>query len=261
MDYPNDMWQGDFKGDYLMQNGKRCYALSVIDDRTRYCLCANAKSNMQLKGTQESLYLAFKTYGLPKIFLCDNGVPWGSSQSTAITKFEVWLMELSILTIHIRARHPQTQGKVERFNGSFKRERLKFYTPKDLEDAQRQRLEYHDFYNNVRPHCALKLDVPAKHYEPSPRKYPDKIEPWEYESGCDIRTIKSSGYLTYKGQGYYLSEGLGGKQVALKPSNQDGILDILFREFRVAKLNLHEKSINSKRIYLLHDDPRNDKKL
>lgn len=174
MDYPNDMWQGDFKGDYLMQNGKRCYALSVIDDRTRYCLCANAKSNMQLKGTQESLYLAFKTYGLPKIFLCDNGVPWGSSQSTAITKFEVWLMELSILTIHIRARHPQTQGKVERFNGSFKRERLKFYTPKDLEDAQRQRLEYHDFYNNVRPHCALKLDVPAKHYEPSPRKYPDK---------------------------------------------------------------------------------------
>ena len=47
-------------------------------------------------------------------------------------------MELGILTIHIRVRHSQTQGKVEKFNGLFKAERLKFYTLHDLSDADSQ---------------------------------------------------------------------------------------------------------------------------
>lgn len=257
---PNDMWQGDFKGNYLMRNQERCNPLSIVDDHSRYCLCADAKKDMQYAGTRESFERTFRTYGLPKILLCDNGVPWGSSQSGSITRFEVWLMELGILTIHIRVRHPQTQGKVERFNRSFKDERLKFYTPTDLADANRQRLEYREFYNNKRPHYALGLDVPAAHYVASERKYPDKIEEWEYEPNSEIRKVKSSGYISYNGQGYYLSEGLGNKEVAIIPSKQDGVLNIIFRQYRVAKLDLRENMIISRRIYLLHDDPRNEGK-
>lgn len=257
-DAPNDMWQADFKGDYAMHDGNRCYPLSIVDDCSRFCLNADANEDMRLPGTRESFRRTFQTYGLPKILLCDNGVPWGSSQTTSITAFEAWMMELGILVIHIRARHPQTQGKVERFNGSFKQEYLKFHIPANLEDAQQQREQYRQFYNFERPHHALDLKVPASCYHSSERAYPEKIAEWEYETGSDVRKVKSSGYLTYGGQAYYLSEGLGGKTVALRPSQKDGIMNVIFREFRVAQIDTRENSIISRRIYLRYDDPRLD---
>ena len=256
-DAPNDMWQADFKGDFLLHNGVRCYPLSILDDHSRACLCADAKENTQLNNTKSSFINTFRNFGLPKSILCDNGTPWGSSQSTSITAFEVWLMEQGVLTMHIRPRHPQTQGKVERFNGSYKRERLAFYTPLDLTDAQKCRMEYMDFYNNIRPHEALGMKKPSQLYMPSNRQYQENIPEWEYESGGELRKVKSSGYLTYKGQGYYLSEGLGGKEVMLYPDIQrDGVMNIVFRQFVVAKLSLEDRTIRSRRIYLLHDDPR-----
>ena len=256
-DQPNDMWQADFKGNFLLGDGKRCYPLSILDDCSRYCLCADAKQNEQLLGTKESFIRTFRTFGLPKVLLCDNGNPWGCSQSTSITRFEVWLMELGVLTMHIRSHHPQCQGKVERFNGSFKRERLQFYTPTDMADAQRFREEYREFYNNVRPHEALNMDVPAQHYVPSQRGYSETIAPWEYESGGELRRVKHTGYLSYGGQGYYLSEGLGDKEVMLYPDPaRDGVLEVVFREFVVARLSLRDHTIRSRRVYLRHDDPR-----
>lgn len=256
-DAPNDMWQADFKGNFLMVDGKRCHPLSIIDDHSRHCLCADAKENEQLFSTKDSFIKTFKAFGLPKSILCDNGSPWGSSQSTSITRFEVWLMELGVLTLHIRDHYPQCQGKVERFNGSYKRERLNFYVPKNIADAQRCREEYMDFYNNVRPHEALGMDTPAEHYSPSEREYSDFIPAWEYEAGGELRRVKSTGYLTFGGQGYYLSEGLGDKEVMLFPcSDQDGVFDVVFREFVVAKLSVRDHSIRSRRVYLRHDDPR-----
>lgn len=256
-DEPNDMWQADFKGDFLLQNNQRCFPLSIIDDCSRFCICADAKENVRFNGTKASFEAAFRAYGLPKVLLCDNGNPWGSSQTSSITRFEVWLMEHAVLPIHIRIRHPQTQGKVERFNGSYKQERLKFYIPKDMVDAQACREEYQNFYNNRRPHHALKLDVPKKHYTPSTRQYDEKIQNWDYEAGGESRIIKSTGYLTYHGQGYYLSEGLGEKTVHLYPSPSDeDIINIVFREFIVAKLDIKANTIINRRIYLRHGDPR-----
>lgn len=253
---PNVMLQVDFKGNFEMRNGVRCHPLSVLDDRSRFCLCGDAKANEQTGGVKESFTQMFRQYGLPHSILCDNGTPWGASQSYSITKFEVWLMELGVLTTHIRPKRPQTQGKIERFNGSYKRERLAFYTPKDLEDAQRCREEYRDFYNNRRPHCALDLDTPAQHYIPSDKPFPESIKRWQYAEGTAVRAIKKSGYLTFEGHGYYLSEGLANKEVAILPTEKDGVLDLVFRQFRVAKLDARRNVITSRRIYLLENDPR-----
>ena len=257
---PNEMWQADFKGDFLLQDGKRCYPLSLIDDHSRMCLCADAKPNVQLHGTKESFRKAFETYGLPKTLLCDNGNPWGSSQSTSITKFEVWLMEHDVLTIHIRPVHPQTQGKVERFNGSYKQERLKFYVPKDMADAQKTREEYMHFYNCVRPHFALNLDHPSQHYRPSERKYTDDVPEWDYGHGAILAHVKSSGYFRFNGQGYFLSEGMGDKDVMLRPSaTLKNVFRIVFRDFQIGSLNVENRMVISRKIYRLTDDPRNGK--
>lgn len=253
---PNEMWQMDFKGDFVMQDGNRCYPLSIIDDYSRFCLNADPKPDLKRQGTEESLIATLRAYGKPQIILCDNGNPWGTSQSTGYTGLEVMLMEHDILTIHISPKHPQTQGKVERFNGSYKKEHLAFHLPKDLADAHALRQEYKDFYNQERPHYALQLDTPAKHYTPSPRPFQETILPWDYPEGLTKRKIKSTGYLTYAGQGYFISEAFGGKQVALRPSSTDGFLNVVFRGFRIARIDLRERTVVSRRAYLLQDDPR-----
>ena len=252
----NMMWQCDFKGNYECGDGNRCHPLSIVDDHSRFCISADAKANEQYEGTAESFLAAFEMHGLPDVLLCDNGNPWGASQSGGVTKFEVWLMELGVLTIHIRPKHPQTQGKVERFNGSFKAERLKFRMPDNLADADIQRQEYRNFYNNERPHHALNLDVPAKHYEPSKRPFTSKIDDWDYGEGYETRIIKKTGYLTYGGQGYFLGEAYRQKTIAIKPSSVDGYLNLYFRQFKIGSINLHENSISSRKIYLIDNDPR-----
>lgn len=248
---PNIMLQADFKGHFAMRNGQRCYPLSIIDDHSRFCLCADALPSTRLVDVKPSFERTFNTFGLPDILLCDNGTPWGSSQSGALTSFEVWLMELDVQTIHIRPGHPQTQGKVERFNGSYKQERLKFYTPEDLEDAMQCREEYRDFYNNVRPHHALGLDVPCEHYTSSPRAMPESITSWEYDSDCEIRQVKRNGFISFLGQGWFLSEGLAGKEIAIVPSDTEDVWNILFRNFRIAQIDLLERVIRSKKIVRL----------
>lgn len=253
---PNVMWQADFKGHYKMGDGTRCHPLSVIDDHSRFCLCADAKPNEKREGVEESFRRMFKEYGLPQILLCDNGNPWGTSQSAGYTLFEIWLMELGILTVHIRPMHPQTQGKTEKFNRSFKDERLKYYIPNDLADAERQRDEYRHFYNHIRPHHALGLDVPAQRYRASERAFDDKIREWEYGPEYELRRIKSTGFLTYGGQGYFLSEGFKGKTIAIKPSSKDGLLNLYYRQFRIGRIDLKERAIVSRKAYLSENDPR-----
>ncbi|MCL2645158.1 MAG: DDE-type integrase/transposase/recombinase [Betaproteobacteria bacterium] len=108
---PNEMWQADFKGHFAMLDGNRCHPLAILDDYSRYCLCIDAKENERYEGTKESFVRVFQRSGMPDTLLCDNGNPWGTAQSTGYTHFEVWLMDLGILTIHGRPRHPQTQGK------------------------------------------------------------------------------------------------------------------------------------------------------
>ena len=197
-DEPNDMWQADFKGHFAMGNGERCHPLNIIDDCTRFNLCSDPLPNETFDGILPSMKRIFETYGLPKVFLCDNGNPWGTVQSTGFTKFEIWLMDLGILTIHGRIHHPQTQGKEERYNRSMTRELLKQTTFKDFDDAWKKCAEYRRFYNEKRPHCALNLETPASKYTPSPRKYIENPEAWEYGAEYKLVKVKSTGNAQYK---------------------------------------------------------------
>jgi len=254
---PNQMWQADFKGYFALGDGQRCYPLSLLDDHSRYCLCADALTNERRAGVQACFERVMREYGQPKILLCDNGNPWGSAQSSGLSGLDIWLMEHSILPMHIRPYTPRTQGKVERFNRSYKAERLKYYLPQDMQDAMRTRLEYQDFYNNIRPHHALGLDVPAAHYRPSDIRFQEEIEEWHYSGKYEVRRIKSTGYLTFATHGYYFSESLGGKEVELRQSERDtDVFFLCYREFRVGKLNIKDQVITSRKAYLIHGDPR-----
>lgn len=255
--YPNEMLQADFKGHFLMKDGKRCHPLNIIDDYSRFSLCCAPLLSETFDDVYAQFERVFKEYGMPFSLLCDNGNPWGTQQSTGFSRFEVKLMELGILVLHGRIRHPQTQGKQERFNGSFTRECLKLNTFENQVDAARKFEEYRIFYNTKRPHQALDMLVPEKIYQPSPLKYPEKTEDWEYPQECTVHSVKSSGYITIKGQGYFLSEAFGDKEIAFRESAKgSNFINLYFRQFQIGQIDIDKRVFTFKKAYLINGDPR-----
>ena len=71
----NQMWQTDFKGDFLLGDGTRCYPLTILDDHSRFSIRIEPKSSTI--GVKESFIQAFEEYGLPDAILSDNGSQFG----------------------------------------------------------------------------------------------------------------------------------------------------------------------------------------
>lgn len=253
---PNEMWQADFKGHFQMLNGQRCHPLNVLDDCSRFCLCTEALLGETFSDVKPVFQRLFVEYGMPFSLLCDNGNPWGTAQSMGYTAFEVWLMELGILTIHGRALHPQTQGKEERYNGSFKRECLKMNTFSDIFDCQKKFNAYRNFYNNVRPHCALGMNAPASVFQRSKRQFPSKISTWEYGQEYQKCKVAMTGYFSYGGHRYFLSEGFRDKEIGVRESRLPGQITLVFRQFRIGRIDLAKRAYTLKSCYLLDNDPR-----
>jgi len=248
-DSSNEMWQADFKGHFAMSDGNRCHPLTVIDDYSRYSLCVDAKENEQRQGVIYSFKRMFDENGLPNSLLCDNGNPWGNSQTTGYTVFEIWLMEYGVLPIHGRVRHPQTQGKDERFNKTLSDELLKHVKIENIVHAQKCFHSFRECYNNERPHEALNMGVPAEFYHTSKRRKPLKTIEWDYPNECVLRKVKSTGYFNFGNQGYFLSEAFSNKTIAVRESSLENCINVYFREFRIARINIKERAFVSRKIY------------
>ena len=252
--HPNELWQADFKGHFQMQNDRRCHPLTILDDHSRYSLCVDAKENERTPGVEASFSRVFEEYGLPDAILCDNGPPWGTSQTTGYTRFEVWLMNRDILPIHGRPNHPQTQGKEERFHRTLKAEVLAQTPIKDLVHAQKEFDQFRNCYNHLRPHNALNLDTPASRYTPASKRLKKISDQWEYPPGYHLRRIKNTGFITFNGQGYFLSEAFGGLTVAIRESSLPNCVNIYYRNFKVARIDVDERVFTSRKIYRLDEN-------
>ena len=163
----NELWQMDFKGDFLLGDGTRCYPFDIMDDHSRYCIQITPKSSAS--GVIDSVTLAFREFGLPNSILSDNGAQFSGFRG-GYTQFERWLMDLDILPIHGRIMHPQTQGKIERFHRTMKAEALRT-TPDNLEHAKKLLNNWRWQYNELRPHEALGMKPPASVYKESARTF------------------------------------------------------------------------------------------
>lgn len=247
---PNELWQVDFKGDFAMLDGNRCHPLTIIDDHSRYSLAIDAKPNHKAVGVSESFNRLFKEYGLPQAILCDNGSPW-KDINNGFTPFEVFLMQLDILPIHGRIYHPQTQGKDERFNRTFKEELLKYKPIENLENAQLCFDSWRDEYNNERPHEALNLDVPAKHYTASKTKLPNAFKEPEYDTNASLGKVNGKGYVKVSDHWYFLSESFKGRYIRMQQTMDESITKLCYGNFQVAKINIRDMVFLSKKIYRL----------
>jgi transposase InsO family protein len=234
---PNELWQMDFKGEFRLTPGSWCYPLTLLDDHSRYSLVLAACGNQRRVTVLEHLQAAFRRYGLPRAMLMDNGPPWGVPQLRGgATKLSVWLMDLDIDVLHGRPYHPQTQGKEERFHRTLSLEVLQGRQFDSLAHAQRRFDPWRKVYNHERPHEALGLAVPATRYVVSQRTYLERPAEFTYDASLRVRRIDREGRLVYGNREYYLSRAFSGRNVGIRPTEEDGVLAVYYRTFRIATL-------------------------
>ena len=241
-DHPNDLWQMDFKGHFAVGQ-QRCHPLVIVDDHSRFSLCLHAFPNEHLEPVRSQLEQVFGAYGLPVAMLCDNGRPWGASDRP-YTKLSAWMIRLGIRVSHGRCRHPQTQGKVERFNRTLKAEALWGRHFEDMTQVQQSLDAWRGVYNLKRPHEALGMAVPASRYQPSPRNLPRTLPPIEYGPGDQVRMVQSNGYIHLRGRTLFLSEAFAGQPVALRPTEQDGLLEVYYCHQKIDQIDLKTDNPN-----------------
>lgn len=233
---PNDLWQMDAKGAYPLGDGQRCHALSILDDHSRFVVGLEALPALRSDLVRAVLTRSFERYGVPTAMLMDHGTPWWSTKGPAgLTALGVFLLKQGIRLIFGAVRHPQTQGKVERFHRTLG-ERLRWTgVPTTLRAFDRAFRLFVDEYNHVRPHAALSLEPPALHFQVSSRPFQPHPHRWDYAPGLVVRRVAAIGQIRYAGRVYFVSEALKGEDVACVPF-QDRVL-VSYRHMYVRELH------------------------
>jgi transposase InsO family protein len=232
---PNQLWQMDFKG--MPETRPGCLPLVILDDHSRYLPGLFSTTGTRADPVQEHLRSVFRRDGLPDAMLMDHGTPWWNMQSASgWTWLTVWLMQQDIRIYLSGYRHPQTQGKIERCNGSLEAAMVKRPKPEG-QSWQAWLDQYRHEYNHVRPHEALAMDVPAQRWKPSARAFQEHPKPWEYPDPAHVRKVRESGSVALAGQNYFVSRAFIGENVQLEV-HQERVLvwyrRTLVREFDLA---------------------------
>jgi transposase InsO family protein len=233
---PNQLWQMDFKSPKGW--GSNIGPLSVLDDATRYALALEKTSSSGGEAVRERLTSTFQAHGLPDGMLMDHGCPWWNQQAFGgWTQLSVWLMKLGIRLYFSGVRHPQTQGKVERFHGALEMARRRRGLP-EAEFHQNWLDDFRQEYNQLRPHEALGMKTPASLWHPSARRYDPTPPAWQYPEGAEVRRLESTGQLMLNGRRWQVAGPLAGEPVQLVRLDQRILVfycDTLIRELDLTR--------------------------
>jgi transposase InsO family protein len=242
---PNDLWQMDFKGHFALGQG-RCYPLTVLDDHSRFALGLIACVSQNTDTTRAALTGVFRHYGLPWRLAMDNGSPWAAHGGglTHCTAFTVWLIRLGIRLSFSRPRHPQTQGKDERFHRTLAVELLRDRLWRHQLECQQAFDKWRAQYNLIRPHEALGLNVPASRYQTSVRPFPETLTTIEYDQHEIVRKVGLRGQIKYQKRKFFVGNAFARLHVALRPTITDGLFDIYLCHQRVGSIDIKQVPID-----------------
>ncbi|MBN4056863.1 IS481 family transposase [bacterium AH-315-J21] len=232
----NELWQMDFKGDVPISGG-RCYPLSILDDHSRYAVGLYALKRPGGVSVHSSLVKTFERHGVPAGMLMDHGTPWYSTTNGhGLTWLTVALIKQGIHLTYSGIRHPQTQGKVERFHRTLKGTIAFHGTPQTLDGWKSALSVFQEEYNNTRPHEALQMKPPSSRYHHSERQYNPNPPEWEYPQGGPVKRLNSQGCLDYRGQRLFVCEPLANELVQI--TELDDLALVKFHKTFIRQINL-----------------------
>jgi transposase InsO family protein len=121
---PNELWQMDVVGGFLLSDGSQAKALTGIDDHSRFCVSARLMAWERTGPVCDGLTAALRCYGVPEQILTDNGKVFTGKYATPPVEvlFDRICRENGIDHLLTQPRSPTTTGKIERFHRSLRAE-------------------------------------------------------------------------------------------------------------------------------------------
>ena len=146
--------------------------------------------------------------------LMDHGTPWWNMKAVAgWTWLTVWLMKQGIRLHFSGYRHPQTQGKVERFTEHW----LPRPSAEDIRVESVGRRGWMNFAMSTTT-CGPRSAADENTRIGVERKYTPlsaQLPVWEYEAGAEVRRLTAQGRLRCAGRNWEISRALAGEWVQL----------------------------------------------
>jgi transposase InsO family protein len=239
---PNEVWTGDFKGQFRTGDGRLCYPLTVADAHSRFLLGVQGLDTVSEAQAWPVFERLFREYGLPQAIRTDNGSPFAAMRAVArLSRLSVRWIKLGIALDRIEPGHPEQNGSHERMHRTLKRETAR--PPAVSRSTQQERFDrFRGVYNEQRPHEALGQRPPAELYRPSVRPYPAKMPEPAYAGHFEVRSVRSTGMIKWQGEFLFVSEALIGERVGLEET-ADGVWTVYFGSVALARFDERERKL------------------
>jgi len=141
---------------YINIDGTFYYLTSVLDGYSRYIVHWELRERMTEEDVEIILQKAFEMYpGERPRIITDNGPQFIARD------FKEFIRLVGATHVRTSPYYPQSNGKLERWHGSLKRECIRPACPASLEEARRRVTDFVSHYNHVRLHSAIGYVTPA----------------------------------------------------------------------------------------------------
>jgi len=226
---PNETWQSDFThyrltdgtrhithrgGVRRIEEGTDVEILTWLDDCSRYALSVTAHRPVTGPIVLATFRTTVATHGFPASTLTDNGRVFtvrlfGGTPGRNHLEHE--LRQLNITQKNGKPNHPQTQGKVERFQQTLKKWlRAQPRQPATLAELQALLDTFTEIYNQHRPHRSLPhRATPATIYTSLPKATPRGDRSHDTHDRVRHDKIDKAGSVTLRVAGQLRHIGVG----------------------------------------------------
>jgi transposase InsO family protein len=190
---PNEMWQIDAT-DWVISTGV-VRVFNIIDDHSRVAIRSLVVSEATCANAWQAFSDGATSWGMPARMLSDNGLCFSGKLRGFEVEFEARLRDAGIRPSTGRPFHPQTTGKVERFQQTLKRWLRNQTLAATIEQLQAQLDEFCEIYNHHRPHQGIGRATPASrwHASTAARPAPAPLAHPSFTTSIHNGTVNRSG--------------------------------------------------------------------
>lgn len=151
---PHVHWHVDIS--YLNLGGTFYYLCSLLDGYSRYLMHWEIRESMTEQDVETIIQRALEKHpGVTPRIISDNGPQFIAKD------FKVFIRICGMTHVRTSPYYPQSNGKLERWHASLKRECVRPAGIESLDEARRKVASYVDHYNQVRLHSAIGYITPA----------------------------------------------------------------------------------------------------
>jgi transposase InsO family protein len=150
---PHEHWHVDIA--YINVCGTFYYLCSLLDGASRYIVHWEIRASMKEFEVELVLQRAREAFpGVTPRIISDNGPQFMAKD------FKEFIRLCGMTHVRTSPYYPQSNGKLERWHGSLKRECIRPQVPLSLDDARRRVRGFVEHYNTLRLHSAIGYITP-----------------------------------------------------------------------------------------------------